>query len=512
MTNGTSNYTALYNEDNMTAGGAAGVTTVEAVPPGDALGAMNSQQYGFQFGIDPPASGSFTAHTRIVSPFSGLTAQNYQSMGMFIGTGDQNNYVRIATAAQDGTGIHVRREVGGSVGTSRKQAVALPGPSSVDLYLAMNVGAANVQPSYAITKGGVTGPRTNLGSAVPIPTTWFSKGLAVGIISTSRGPGPVFPATWDLIEVKSGTGSTSTSTSTSTVEAAAAGGWVQRAPSGPVRQEVSYVKAGNKLYLTGGGTAHEAYNPATNTWTSVKPLPARLHHIQGVELGGKIYYIGGLAGWPTPHVSTVYIYDPAKDTFSQGAPMPRGRGAGGVAVHNGKIYYAGGLHNGSAVSWFDEYNPSTDTWRQLPNMPRAKDHFHAAVVNGKFFAIGGRNTAINATVAANDAFNFSTGKWSSNRAPLPTKRGGFAAAVLGDEILIIGGEGGNRTFATVEAYDVSSNTWRTLAPMPTPRHGIQAAVCNGGVYIAAGGRTQGGANPSDVHEAFFLNGQTTCGA
>jgi N-acetylneuraminic acid mutarotase len=191
--------------------------------------------------------------------------------------------------------------------------------------------------------------------------------------------------------------------------------------------------------------------------------------------------------------------------------MPRGRGAGGVAVHNGKIYYAGGLHNGSAVSWFDEYNPVTDTWRKLPNMPRAKDHFHAAVVNGKFFAIGGRNTAINATLAANDVFNFSTGTWSSNRAPLPTKRGGFAAAVLGDEILIIGGEGGGKTFATVEAYDVSSNSWRALAPMPTPRHGIQAAVCNGGVYIAAGGRTQGGANPSDVHEAFFLNGQTACG-
>ena len=98
----------------MTAGGAAGVTTVEAVPAGDALNANNSQQYGFQFGIDPPASGSFTAHTRIVGPFAGLTPQNYQSMGLFLGTGDQNNYVRIATAAQDGTGIHFRKEVGGS--------------------------------------------------------------------------------------------------------------------------------------------------------------------------------------------------------------------------------------------------------------------------------------------------------------------------------------------------------------------------------------------------------------
>ena len=29
--------------------------------------------------------------------------------------------------------------------------------------------------------------------------------------------------------------------------------------------------------------------------------------------------------------------------------------------------------------------------------------------------------------------------------------------------------------------------------MPTARHGIQAAVCNGGVYVAAGGTVQLGA-------------------
>jgi hypothetical protein len=49
-----------------------------------------------------------------------------------------------------------------------------------------------------------------------------------------------------------------------------------------------------------------------------------------------------------------------------------------------------------------------------------------------------------------------------------------------------------------------------LKPMPTARHGIQAAVCNGGVYVAAGGKTQGGSSPTNVHEAFFLNGPTTC--
>jgi N-acetylneuraminic acid mutarotase len=131
-------------------------------------------------------------------------------------------------------------------------------------------------------------------------------------------------------------------------------------------------------------------------------------------------------------------------------------------------------------------------------------------VNGKFYAIGGRDTSINATTNANDAYNLGTGQWQTGLAPLPTARGGFAVAVSGNEILVIGGEGGGNTYAQVESYNTTTNTWRSLAPLPTARHGIQAAVCNGGVYIAAGGRTEGGGSPTNVHEAFYLNGVTTC--
>src|SRR5918996_3996845 len=88
----------------MTAGGAAGVTTVDAVPEGDAYQANNTQQYGFQFGVRAPATGVFTAHTRILAPFAGLTPQNYQSMGLFLGNGNQDNYVKLVTAANGGPG------------------------------------------------------------------------------------------------------------------------------------------------------------------------------------------------------------------------------------------------------------------------------------------------------------------------------------------------------------------------------------------------------------------------
>jgi len=205
MTNKSADYKSLYDPDNMTAGGAAGATTVDKVPDGDAYTTKNSQKYGFQFGVNATSTtGKFTAHTRIKAPFSGITPTNSQSMGLFIGNGDQDNYAKVVTNANSGAGgIQFAKEIAGSFSTQRKATVAMPGPEAVDLYLTVDPAANTVQPSYSVITNGEAGPRTNMGTPTPIPASWFggTSGLAVGIISTSAGPGPEFPATWDLIEV-----------------------------------------------------------------------------------------------------------------------------------------------------------------------------------------------------------------------------------------------------------------------------------------------------------------------
>ncbi len=286
------------------------------------------------------------------------------------------------------------------------------------------------------------------------------------------------------------------------------GMWKTLPPTSAARQEVSYVQLGGKFYLAGGSTLHEVYDPVAKTWRKLEPLPKSLDHIQGVTLGGKVYYIGGLAGWPGPAVATVYSYNPATDSFAEGAPLPQSRGAGGVAVYDGKIYYAGGLKDAEVQPSFYRYNPVADSWSELPDMPHPRDHFHAAVLNGVFYAVGGREAEINATIPFVDAFDFATQTWTTLETSLPTERGGFATAVLGNEILIIGGESGG-THAEVEAYTPATNSWRTLSPLPTPRHGIQAAVCSGGVYLAAGGVKQG-IGPSTVHEVFSFGELEPC--
>ncbi len=290
---------------------------------------------------------------------------------------------------------------------------------------------------------------------------------------------------------------------------AADGTWTTAARTGVARQEVSYVESNGKLYLAGGrSNVQQAYNPATNSWADVASLPAPvpLDHMQAAAVNGKVYYIGGITNWPETSVGSVYVYDVASNSFSNGAPMPAGRdrGAGGIAVINGKIYLAGGVHDGTTVAWLDVYDPASNSWSSLPDMPHRRDHFQAAAVGGRFWAIGGRISSAATRVGFNEVFDPASGTWSTGLAPLPTLRGGFATAVFGSEIVVIGGEGGGATFDQAEAYDTVSNTWRTLTPMPTARHGIQAAMWNGAAYIAAGGTRMGGGGATDLHQVLTL--------
>jgi N-acetylneuraminic acid mutarotase len=91
----------------------------------------------------------------------------------------------------------------------------------------------------------------------------------------------------------------------------------------------------------------------------------------------------------------------------------------------------------------------------------------------------------------NEAYDPATDRWQK-RAPPPTARSGIAAAVLGGEIIVVGGEAPDGTFDQVEGYDAKTDSWRSLAKMPTARHGLGAGVVNGKMYVVSGGPTPGG--------------------
>ena len=505
MSNGTTDYNAQFDENNMVAGGAAGVLTVASVPAGDALGGANTQEYAFHYGVDtdPVSTGVFTVRTQIAAPFSGVTPTGQESAGVSIGTGSQDDYAKLVVSYNGGSPeVQLVVEIAGTP-TVVASVPMLTALDTLDLYLTVDPSASTVQARFVPTIAGVRGSFVDVGGPTAIPASWLASttsGLAIGVIATSTGGAP-FPVTWTLLEATLGP----------------PGSWASLADASVQRGEVSFVysSATGDFFLSGGhSTVHERYDPVTDTWSTVAPLPASIDHSAAVEVGGLIYHVGGLSGWPSPAVGTVHVYDPVTDQFTLGTPMPVGRerGAGGVAVRNGLIYYAGGLNNGVAVPWFDVYDPVAGTWTALPDMPEARDHFAGVVAGDRFHAIGGRDRFIDATTPNHDVYDFVTGQWvTGGLAPLPTPRGGFGAALIGDEIFVIGGEGGGFAYNTVEAYDIVADTWTTYTPMPTARHGIQAAECDGLIYVAAGHEVQGGLGKSDVTEVFAPATPGTCG-
>lgn len=201
MTDGVTDYAALFDPARMTAGGAPGVVTVDLVPGGDARGAENGQRYGFQLGVNLGVSEFRTvARARLAGPFAGFTPQDFQAFGLFVGDGTQDGFLRIMACANGGEGgVEVGREINGvyeSWTYGPGDGVALLGAAHVDLTLTLDPATRTAEPTVAVDGGSPVAL-----AEVAVPEAWTRGVVAVGILGTSRGPGPPFPATWDRLEV-----------------------------------------------------------------------------------------------------------------------------------------------------------------------------------------------------------------------------------------------------------------------------------------------------------------------
>lgn len=522
MTNGQDHWLETFDRDNMTVIGAAGVVTVDAVPANDALGARNDQLYGLQVGVDarPTSTGPFEASTLLPAPFSSAPPLAGHSYGIQMGAGDQDNYVKLVLAADNGGELQVVREVGGVAETLSTAPLVVPGPPNVRLFLAADPSTATVQAQYQVGDG----TRQPIGDPFTVPSGWFTdSGLAVGLISTSGGAASPLNASWDylsILPVDQGPDGGDPGD-----PPAPEGTWTSLASQPQDYESVSLVEVDGLMYLGGGGCQgagcqgyHRVYDPATAAWSELAPIPENIGHVQSVAVGGKIYYIGGmLPGYDGAHLDSVHVYDTATDSFSAGTPMPpdRARASAGIVAHDGLIYVAGGIrdgHDGSSHAMFDVYDPVAGTWTALPDMPRQRDHASAAVVGDKIYLMGGRVSPLGtgAMIPEVDVYDITTGTWTTLGTTLPTLRAGAATVAVGTEVVIMGGETDTGVRPEVEAYDTVTGTWRSLTPMPTPRHGSYAAVCGGAVYLA-GGSTAPLYNPTQTFESLTLPGAPGCG-
>jgi N-acetylneuraminic acid mutarotase len=183
-------------------------------------------------------------------------------------------------------------------------------------------------------------------------------------------------------------------------------GWEALA-EGPRLQSVALLAHDGKLYRIGGFTAKNSegeardfwsqddvarYDPATDQWQAMPPLPEPRSSFDAAVLGDKIYVVGGwrLRGDEERHWhKTAWGLDLSADspTWKALPEAPFQRRAVSVAAHDGKIFVIGGMQKeGGTSNRVDIYDPAGGKWSRGPSLPEeGMKGFGSSA-----FAVGGR--------------------------------------------------------------------------------------------------------------------------
>lgn len=132
-------------------------------------------------------------------------------------------------------------------------------------------------------------------------------------------------------------------------------------------------------------------------------------------------------------------YNPTSNTWTTLAPMPTPRSYLAVAVANGLLYAVGGSA-GSYAGTVEVYNPATDSWATLLSMRTPRDQLSVAALDGRLFVAGGKTNATNTSLVATlEVFRPpETTWWSSNSGVATVNQNARATGVSAGTATITG--------------------------------------------------------------------------
>ncbi len=237
------------------------------------------------------------------------------------------------------------------------------------------------------------------------------------------------------------------------------------------------------VVATGGGIGAEA----AGTWEEVAPAPGVFSSTAPVTtLDGKIYALCGSGG-----CNGFWRYDPQSDSWTTLAPLPEfthSQGGSNVCAAGGLIY----ANPGGFYRNFYSYDPSTDGWTLLGNIPaNGTLEFGTSMVwtGGNFIYLHHRDPGLM-------RYDIVGNSWS-NLGHSPLRPWLWTGSTLvytgGDHLYLNQGHYWAEPGVGLLRYTISSGDWEILSPSPALI--FSGMVWDGGDFIY--GRT-GYYNP-DVH-------------
>jgi non-specific serine/threonine protein kinase len=270
-------------------------------------------------------------------------------------------------------------------------------------------------------------------------------------------------------------------------------------------QQAPAAVLGGRIWLIGGLTGPlqattevQVYDPTVHTWGSGPALPVALNHAMVVPYQGTLWVIGGFlsrGGVPTALASArVFIYNKAKNDWTDGPSLHHARAAAAAAVVGNKIVVAGGRTGdpGKPVLPTEVYNGTS--WQDAAAIPTPGDHLAAASDGTYLYVVGGEKLSSSYAFAAVQRFDPASGHWTQ-LPPMSAAATNVGAAVVGGQLITIGGETFSGVLNTVRELNLTTKKWSSLPPLLSARHGMGVAVIGNTIYVI-GGAAQTGHNDS----------------
>jgi RHS repeat-associated protein len=236
-------------------------------------------------------------------------------------------------------------------------------------------------------------------------------------------------------------------------------------------------------------------------WTTTASMSKeRNGHTATVLPNGKVLVVGGTDG--STVFSSAELYDRTTGTWASAGNMNGARKYHTAVLLNtssnpttsGKVLIAGGASSSSTLTTAQLYSPSSGTWANAPNMNASRyQHTATLLSNGRVLVAGGVSGSTVLKTAAVYNPSSGSGSWAAVSSMAVSRRWHTATllsttnATLNNKVLVVGGNSGSSTQASVQLFDGTS-AWTTLTSLASARQEHTATLLTDGRLLVAGGK------------------------
>lgn len=243
----------------------------------------------------------------------------------------------------------------------------------------------------------------------------------------------------------------------------------------------------NELYIVGGCFNQSLqenihpfgfkYSPRYNKWSTIAPMMLERCRFSLNVVGDMLYAVGGASEVDDYETSTCECYNPHSDNWFMIQPLPayltQHAGASYENEYVCRLYISGGLDRDNVQRSMYFYDIRTEKWKMCAAMlrPRA-DHVMIAVGKYLYVCSGWSEDAETRTrvlVDTIDAYDVDNDCWEVVTV-VPTPRYHAGIVCVDEKIYFIGGFHSDAMFdkdtAAIEYFNIKTNVWTTEDKYP----------------------------------------------